>query len=130
MLYAVFFVAGLLLLVFVIHKYLENKKLIRNGIRTTGKVIGLKKEKDSDGDEMFRPVYEFFTNTNQRIVFESDYSLSFKIRKIGDEVRIIYDWQNPKNAKVDTLREFYLPVIFGFVIALVFIVIGCRFFFE
>ncbi|MGZ5245216.1 MAG: DUF3592 domain-containing protein [Bacteroidia bacterium] len=130
MLYAVFFVAGLLLLVFVIHKYLENKKLIRNGIRTTGKVIGLKKEKDSDGDEMFRPVYEFFTNTNQRIVFESDYSLSFKIRKIGDEVRIIYDWQNPKNAKVDTLREFYLPVIFGFVIALVFIVIGCRYFFE
>lgn len=85
--------------------------LSQNGETTTGTVIELK-ESESDGSCcVYSPVVEFETN-GQTYTFESDNASYPPEYEVGEEVRVIYNPENPGNAQINKASERWLmPII-------------------
>jgi hypothetical protein len=67
-------------------KFLRNWHLLKkNGIRTTGEVVGLEKFISDDGTAMYHPIIKFTTMQNEIVTAKYDIATSSGY-KIGDQV--------------------------------------------
>ncbi len=84
----------------------------KNGETTTGIVTKLEEGTDSDGNCCtYSPVIEFQAN-GQTYTFESDNASYPPEYEIGEEVKILYNPENPNNAQINKASERWLmPVI-------------------
>lgn len=116
----------------------EIKYLKENGIKAEARIIKFN-VKDDDGKKMFTPVYKFVDKYgNEQIhVSKSSTSCSGLIygdmeerpckQQIGDIDEIIYDPNEPSNAKINSKMNFtYIPIILAFV-GIILVVIGIKF---
>lgn len=83
----------------------------KNGETTTGIVIELE-ESESDGSCcVYSPVIEFEAN-GQTYTFEGDSASYPPEYEVGEEVRVLYNPENPSNAQINKVSERWLmPVI-------------------
>lgn len=86
--------------------------LSKNGESTTGIVIELEEGTDGDGNCCtYSPVIEFEAN-GQKYTFESDNASYPPAYEVGEEVRVLYNPENPDNAQINKASERWLmPVI-------------------
>ena len=101
----------------------ESLAFIRTSERAVGTVIELEKVAGSDGDT-FKPIFKFKTALNQEIIYRHISSSNPPGWKIGEEVTIAYDPNNPSVARLLTYFGTFSYTIVLMAIAMPLIVIG------
>ncbi|MNU24531.1 hypothetical protein D3C71_128560 [compost metagenome] len=121
--YYLTFFAGLIILFISILFLGKSVRFQDNGIRTTGKVVEIFVNEDSDGDT-YSPVFEF-TDIQQRVIRYKYYvSSSPAAWDLGDEATLVYNPDNPKEVKICTYYGLYGTAVTLIAIAMPFLVIG------
>jgi len=121
--YYLTFFTGLVIL-FIAFLCLGNStRFLNNGIRTTGKVVEIFVNEDSDGDT-YSPVFEFTDLQQQVIRYKYYVSSSPASWDVGDEANLIYNPNNPEEVKICTYYGLYGIAVTLIAIAMPFLVIG------
>lgn len=123
MVYNIILLAGLIL--FGISLYFLKKSLdfLKSGTRTTAVVVQLHEKSDSDG-RTWAPVFEYKTHQNQKIRYNYPISSSPAAWTVGEEAAVVYDPNNPENAKVLTYFGTFGRAVIFMAIALPMLLIG------
>jgi hypothetical protein len=115
---AVLCLAGGAIILFVVKSFIETFVFLRAATSTTGTVIRLATTRNSDGQTLYRPVFQYQTNDGTRYQYTSTIASSPPSDKVGDTVRLLYLRKNPQNAKVKSFSELWLLNIIFAVIGL------------
>ena len=121
--YTITLLIGIGLLIASLLVIKDRLSFIRNNEKTTGTVIRIDKEKDSDGDS-YRPVFSFKTRSNEEIIFKRPYLSNPPSWEVGEETTIVYDPANPTNAKLYTYFGVFGLATILMAVAMPFIIIG------
>lgn len=108
----------LFLIIFGILDIIKVRNLKSKGIRTTGIV----EEIQLRGTGEFRTIFSFKDRGGNKHMITSKLSSSYLPFKKKDAVDIIYNGQNPKEARIDSFLEMYYGHIFflvGFFFSLI-----------
>jgi len=122
--YNIALIIGIGLFITSIFLIRQRLAFIRDSEKTMGTVILLKKEKDSDGGTTYRPVFRFKTKTNQEIVFDHSVTSSPPSWSVGDDATIVYDPDNPDNARLYSYFGVFGVAAILMAVAMPLIVIG------
>lgn len=87
-------------------------QLEQNGEQTTGTVIAMEENEDSEGSCCtYSPIVEFQAN-GQSYTFESNNASDPPAYKVGQSVPVLYDPADPANAQINRWSERWLmPII-------------------
>ncbi|RXK59785.1 hypothetical protein ESA94_12055 [Lacibacter luteus] len=77
-----------------IPEFFRLNKLVVNGQKDQGEIIGFAEKDDSDGHTQYAPLIRYFVN-NTRYEYQTD-NFSFKKPVVGSSIGICYDSNNPK----------------------------------
>ena len=105
----VIFLIGIVIAIYGYSFLLEQNELQKNGIVVTGKVIDINKK------AIYRsPFIRFKTRENKTIIFLSKLEINHLFFKyhIGQEVKVIYNKNNPRQAEINAFWERYFAQIF------------------
>lgn len=96
-----------------------------HGVSVEGKVTGIETNTDSDGGTTYSPVVTFQTLQDRKITFTSNYGSNPPSYKVGDQVDVLYDPNDPKdNAMIDAgLWNWLLPSILALVGGFMFLIL-------
>lgn len=97
----VFFIAGVVILV-------RTVQFVAGAEHATGTVVDLSREIDDEGDETFYPVVRFTTAEGQEIEFVSSSGSSPPSESPGDRVDVLYDPDDPSDAKLSGFFHLWL----------------------
>ena len=84
----------------------DNLMVLANGIQTTGKVIGLKANTDSDGDTTYCPKVQFKLTSGRTYTHQLT-QCSNPPYKIGDSIPLIYIENNVQKVRINTTLWLY-----------------------
>lgn len=96
---AIFGLVGLIFVVAPLKAALGRMRIARNGTRTRGRVIHVKKD-----DDMYLPLVEYTASDGRKREFEPSLWTN-RPRKRGDEVEVVYDSLEPQNARLALERR-------------------------
>lgn len=82
-----------------IPEFFRLNKLVVNGRKDQGEIIGVTEKDDSDGHTQYAPLIRYFVNNN-KYEYQSD-DFSFKKPVVGSSIGICYDSNNPKEVIED-----------------------------
>jgi len=99
---------------------MSTSQLIENGVTTTGTVIAMKEKKGRVG-YVYRPVVSFQTVDNRTIRLTSSGASYPPKYRVGEQVEVIYDPQEPENAKIKSFESLWLGVVISGAIGLGFL---------
>jgi hypothetical protein len=104
---------GLVLLVACPATFVHTQRFIAGAERTTGTVIDLSRQTDSDGTVTFNPIVRFTTADGRTVQFVSS-SSSSSPPDLGDTVDVLYDPDDPRGAQLSGFFDLWLfPLVFG-----------------
>lgn len=93
---------------------LNTLNLLSNSYKTLGKITGINEERQSKGGYMYSPVIKYKSDTGDEYVYSSATKTGYSSYKIGQEVELIYDKNNPQNARVNSILDiWFLPIFMG-----------------
>lgn len=121
--YYITFIAGLIILFFSVLCLGNSARFLKSGIRTTGTVVEVIVNEDSDGDT-YCPVFEFTDEQQQVVRYKYYISSSPPDWDIGDEATLVYNPNNTNEVKVYTYYGLYGISVTLMAIAMPFLVIG------
>jgi hypothetical protein len=110
----VLLIGGAFFSVIFTKKYIEERRLKNNGIKTTGTIVDIIQKAD-DGTT-YSPIIEFETTTGKVIKFEG-VSSSLK-PKINRQIDLIYDKDNPQDV-METSVSFKFGIFLGIFLIIV-----------
>lgn len=98
---------------------------LRKGIATPATFVRMEVSKDSEGDDMYTPFFEYTAHNNERYEYEYPISGSINEWQTGDEIKLVYHPTRPWNAvDLTYMSAFGTSAIFiGF--GIVFILLKC-----
>ncbi len=111
-----FLLIGLIFIAVGLYLFIKTLGLLKNGVRTTAKVISHKLETDHDGGAYTHEVFEFIDTKGKLQHTKSLFGSSFGLYAKGERVNIVYDKLNPSLAIPDKrvlLYLFVFPIISG-----------------
>lgn len=126
----IFILIGLAMFVFGILSCIQLNKKLKNGIKTIGTIVSIKKERTKalqGADELSDIYYKYqiiFKDLEDKEVSDwSDFKTQTKF-EIGSEIEVIYNKTNSEEFIIFPSSQKRLFIIF-FIIGLVFIIIAC-----
>jgi len=102
----------------------NTQELIKKSNSTTGVVIELIQERSIRGGSKYHPLISFETQKGESIQFTLPYGSSPPEYRVGENVTVLYDPNNPYNARIYTFFGLWQDVIFSFGIGALFFGIG------
>lgn len=100
--------------------YLGTQDLLKNGVRSTGKVVELRRT----GKGAFSPVIQFETPDHRNITTSSKVSSNPPTHQVGDSVTVLYRAESPEDVSLDEpLDLWFITGILGG-LGTIFIIIG------
>ncbi|WP_425489787.1 DUF3592 domain-containing protein [Hymenobacter citatus] len=87
-------------------------------------VVRVDREKDSDGDTTYRAVFSYTTPGNQEFIYTQTSSSNPAAWEVGEQVRIVYDKENPGDAIVLSFFEAFGMIIILAIISCVLLIVG------
>lgn len=109
-----FFPSGFFLMIFGIWSLGKTISLVRDGIRTTGRVIEVKAIRRFSRDPAMRINYarvvKYLDNQNRSNTFEETIYSGYRFNppKIGDHVSVIYHLEKPSEAQIISFVNMYI----------------------
>jgi hypothetical protein len=94
--------------------YIRTKNFIGKAQEVKGTVIQMVYSEDSEGGGGYAPIYQFKTLEGQDIEIQDGLSSNPPRFKVGQDVKVLYDPENPRNARLNKwLNLYFLPILFG-----------------
>lgn len=100
--------AGGLTLLLVVKGIIETFVFIRAANRTEGTVIRFGTTRNSDGQTMYLPIFQYRTNDGSRYEHTSTVASKPPAYEIGEKATIFYLKKNPRRAKLNSFSELWL----------------------
>jgi hypothetical protein len=119
-----FAVIGLVALVIGILWIRSTKERLKTMINHTGTVVEKVRVERPGETANFYPVVEFKTQTGEVFRFEGKTSGPENEYKIGEQVEILYDPQDPQGAMINSWKELWFPSIAMMIIGGGMLVLG------
>jgi cytochrome c oxidase assembly protein Cox11 len=119
-----FAVIGLVALVIGILWIRSTKERLKTMINHTGTVVEKVRVEHPGETANFYPVVEFKTQTGEVFRFEGKTSGPENEYKIGEQVEILYDPQDPQGAMINSWKELWFPSIAMMIIGGGMLVLG------
>jgi hypothetical protein len=119
-----FLAIGVLALVWGAVELTRTAHFVRTSEHATGTVVDVSRETDSDGDEFFYPVVRFTTADGEQIEFKSDSGSNPASHSTGDEVDVLYDPDDPRDAQLSGFFDLWLFTIVPFAIGAGFLAVA------
>jgi hypothetical protein len=104
-----FLAIGVVTLIVGAVMFVRTVQFVADAKRATGTVVDLSRERDSEGDVSFYPVVRFTAGTGETIVFVSSSGSSPASETPGDRVEVLYDPDDPYDAKLSGFLHLWLP---------------------
>jgi len=124
----IFFLVGAGLLVGDYFMIKGNVSFLANSVKTEGKVINILKiessSSNSKGSYNYSPEVSFTDNTGQEVTFKSSLSTSMPTYKIGEKVNVIYNKDNPQEARINTFFQLWFGVLILSFMGTIFFLVG------
>ena len=117
----IFFFFFIILFYFFLREFITKLKLARKGIITTGKITGVKEERDLDNVLIFQMIISFETFSKEKFEFISNMS-TYEKEKLPESVRVIYNPASPELAEVYDFSNFWLKSIFLVIGSILFLI--------
>ena len=114
LLYLIFGFTGFVMIIIGAFLVVNEQLFLGNVEKTTGRVTGFDVSTDSDGGDSYCPVVEFTTRAGQTVSYDSNFCSAPPAYSVGQQVNMIYDPRNPKNAQLQGFFEAYTaPLVVG-----------------
>lgn len=126
---SLFMLAGSVALHFASGKILEAKDLSRHGLRAQATVCKLIIERDSDGDAIYYPVFQFTTPDGTPHKVKGNHGSNPPAWKKGEKTQIIYPAGEPEKAISDTFGGLWAAGVFLSAFGLIFVGVSAIIFF-
>ncbi len=124
MIYSIILIVGVALLIIATIFLGNSIKLIKNGTRAIATVVDLESSIGSNSTE-FTPIFKFTSSNGEEITFKGFGASSPPAFNVGEKVKVVYNPQNPSEAKAMTyFGLFGLSIIMGAVSIAMIIVSG------
>ncbi len=88
--------------------YINTWKFVNAATKTKGTVIRLDAREGSKGGTVYQPIYEFRTLDGQVITVAHDNASRPARYKVGQSVDVLYNTENPQNAKINNSTNLYM----------------------
>lgn len=116
----VFSLLGGLLVLVGVFLFIRTKIFIGKALEVKGNVIQLVFSQGSEDGGGYSPVYQFKTLEGQDIVIQDSLSSNPPGFRVGQEIQVLYDPENPRKARIKKwMNLYFMPVLFG-VLGLIF----------
>lgn len=106
MAYHILLIAGLIFLLISFYYLNKSVQFIKRSEKTTGTVANIIRNSDSDGDT-YIPVFEFTTHNKEKITFQRKFASSPVAWSLGEKATILYNPDNPQEAKAATYFNLF-----------------------
>jgi len=120
--------AGLTALYLALQQYRKTQALIGNGIRTTATVVELIEEVDAEGDNMYRPRFQYTNQARQPVDFISPASHLRSPWAVGETAPMIYRPDQARSERLISYWNLYRGTILLTAIAAPLLVMGLGYF--
>ena len=108
----VFSLLGGLFVLIAVFLYIRTKNFLGKAQEVKGTVIQMVYSEDSEGGGGYAPIYQFKTLEGQDIEIQDGLSSNPPRFKVGQEVKVLYDPENPRKARLNKwLNLYFVPVI-------------------
>lgn len=101
---------GLVLLAATVYLLVRTGSFVASAARTRGKVVDLAESRSSDGSSTWHPVVSFEVG-GEAVTFKSKFGARPAPYDIGDAVDVLYDPENPPDARIDSFRGLWLGAV-------------------
>ena len=106
--------------------FINTRKFVSAATKTKGTVIRLDPRQGSKGGTVYLPIFEFRTVDGQVMTVAHDSAQKPPQYKVGQSIDVLYNPENPQDAKISGSTNLYLlPVILA-VVGVVASVSFCR----
>ena len=95
-----------------IYSFVKTKNFLLKAVKTQGKVLDLKEYSSGDG-VVYRPVFSFMDNAGNNHIIHSTQGSNPPRYGIGDSISILYEPEEPKDAKINSFFNLWLYSIIG-----------------
>lgn len=102
----VFFILSAMLSLYGIYLFISTLSFRKNSVKVVGNVIEVKSRTNKNKQVIYAPVIAFKTEDGKEVRFES-FSYKHTKNEVGDQMNILYDINNPSNAKTDDFRAIW-----------------------
>ncbi len=107
-----FILIGLAMLFMAINYYRTTLELFKKGYVATGTIIRFDTSDGGDGETFYHPVVKFWTRTEKVYEFKDEFATTSPGYEPGNEVRVVYDPENPQMARIKSGRAlWFIPTI-------------------
>jgi len=120
-------------LIFGIIQFVKTRKLVKNGITTSAKIVEIREKESTSQDSegltstsySYAPVFEFTDKKGEKYTVESRHGFASKNKfKIGDTVDIIYLEEKPQDASLKKAGALWLLPIILLSLGVLFLVLA------
>lgn len=122
--YNIICIAGVFFLVVSLLSLKSRIHTIKTQESTTATVIRIDCEKDSEGDNTYRAIFGYTTRNNQELIYTQASSSNPAAWEVGEQVRIVYDPENPVNAIMLSFFEAFGIIVILLIVSLAMLVVG------
>jgi len=124
-------IGGIVLTLFAIYDYHNQRDFVSNAIETEGVMIGyaFHEATSKDSYDTYAPVIHFTDNQGNEHRFTSKATSYNPEYEVGQEFPLIYDPQNPEIAEINNTATIYLNTILFGGIGITFFFLGSMFLF-
>jgi hypothetical protein len=113
---AAFLIAGVVMMLFGGKIFYETVIFLRVAARAVGTVIRIAPSRNSDGQAMYLPIFEYRTNDGSAYQYISTVASNPPAYNVGETATILYHQRNPRHARIHSFTELWLlqAVLFFF----------------
>ena len=108
---ALILVIGIPFAVVSVFELKNTLNLLSNSHKTLGKIVGIEEERQRNRGSMYSPVIKYKSVAGDEYVYSSTTKTGYTSYKIGQEIELIYDKNNPQNARANSFLDIWLLTI-------------------
>ena len=86
---------------------ISHYRIVNNGVKTKGYIMGLQESRGSKGSMTFAPIVEFKDTNGSNVVYYSNIFTNQNPYEVGDDVNLWYLPSNPEKAVILEGRDWW-----------------------
>jgi len=109
-----FFVVSAIALTVAVARYTSTKRFLRTASTCAGTILENIRRTDNEGQPCYHPRFAFETPDGREMVVESSFGTNPPSFRPGQQVVVLFDPSEPKDARINTFAQLWgVAIVFG-----------------